>query len=231
MGPHSSEQGNRTELGLPANYTNASMGPHSSEQGNPYQRSPTPYVNRASMGPHSSEQGNSGALHLWGRALSCFNGASLFRARKPASASTSQAAPRRFNGASLFRARKPEHEQVIDSSLDASMGPHSSEQGNFATRISASPTCRGFNGASLFRARKRNLHDSAEVACFRFNGASLFRARKPCGATPERRRHCPASMGPHSSEQGNYPRSREEIDPLRALQWGLTLPSKETSLW
>ena len=247
------------------------------------------------MGPHSSEQGkqSSGQGRPEGPNGECFNGASLFRARKPgirghnafrnptvysfngASLFRARKRPRVdrcilaaaggcFNGASLFRARKhsPDSDpRPSNTKRHASMGPHSSEQGNLVPDVAASsrPTHRAsmgphsseqgnatitnspsglqvcsmklqwgltlpsketrltivargrlelssFNGASLFRARKR-LFIGKYVSCFLgFNGASLFRARKRYGLWISA---CADSAG-------------------CSLQWGLTLPSKET---
>ena len=117
---------------------------------------------------------------------------------------------RSFNGASLFRARKlgvgrindetrpwktllqwgltlPSKETRQDgrSTMDctqASMGPHSSEQGN--------------------RSMAQIARDKIPGA-YSFNGASLFRARKLWIALGFRDENGIASMGPHSSEQGN----------------------------
>ena len=92
----------------------------------------------ASMGPHSFERGNSCVtLVVQLRANpACFNGASLFRARKPSGGWARMSLPvrhRSFNGASLFRARKLRPEALFLPDIDPSTS---------------------FNGASLFRARK-----------------------------------------------------------------------------
>ena len=209
------------------------------------------------MGPHSSEQGNQRLPDGTGPTSSGFNGASLFRARKPL-----------MDAVRKFETRT------------ASMGPHSSEQGNRPlegdlreivglqwgltlpskeTRIHSRRDfdIPGFNGASLFRARK--LEGCSRRACWRsvlqwgltlpsketpyshagfvahisgFNGASLFRARKQWKAVVARMLEERASMGPHSSEQGNQPQQDQgQQRGIVSLQWGLTLPSKETVLF
>ncbi len=133
-----------------------------------------------------------------------FNGASLFRARKPVVKRIASVAYHRFNGASLFRARKPGTRRVC--------------------RITCSA---GFNGASLFRARKLGwLYHRGEYDA-RFNGASLFRARKRRIELQANREH-DASMGPHSFERGNPIGFDPKSLALTGLQWGLTLSSEET---
>ena len=115
------------------------------------------FRNHASMGPHSSEQGNVRSAGINRKLLpaQCFNGASLFRARKRVSA-------RRF---------------LVP---DASMG--SSEQETIPYLAKGSVAWQCFNGASLFRARKRtrlggvSAYVPSDISGF--NGASLFRARK-----------------------------------------------------
>ena len=109
----------------------------------------------------------------------------------------------------------------------ASMGPHSSEQGNSPSGIESNLRSEGFNGASLFRARKR---ESEGVGVTVRGTASMGPHSSEQGneiLSQSWSMTANASMGPHSSEQGNPtpPRLGAGSD---MLQWGLTLPSKET---
>ena len=183
------------------------MGPHSSEQGNLDYPDYWNWYKGASMGPHSSEQGNRTLPESRSRSERRFNGASLFRARKPCKCRRRRHLPcPSFNGASLFRARKLLLAFVcLIHQLTASMGPHSSEQGN--------------TGDNLYY----------QMAGIGFNGASLFRARKPA--------HWNFLVGQKAVLQwGLTLPSKETGLKVKAyldttlLQWGLTLPSKETSL-
>ena len=99
---------------------------------------------------------------------------------------------------------------------------------------SASTSCgtRGFNGASLFRARKPLLEfapASEKPYRGRFNGASLFRARKH--QMPLRiHEFCKPSFNGASLFRARKLAKIGHLDNLSPapLQWGLTLPSKET---
>ena len=130
MGPHSSEQGNAIKAAELEDIADASMGPHSSEQGNQARLAQGIAWEAASMGPHSSEQGNSMCGSATRIKTWCFNGASLFRARKQENIYVFRGNRLGFNGASLFRARKPVIRLRVSADMRASMGPHSSEQGN-----------------------------------------------------------------------------------------------------
>ncbi len=211
MGPHSFERGNKSEGCDP-------IPPLSSfERGNRIQRA-------ASMGPHSFERGNCPKPHAtasirdacimelqWGLTLSseetwdtihrcfngaslfrarklivpaCFNGASLFRARKRPSAGM-QSFKYIFNGASLFRARKPGFPSLIHTQHHgASMGPHSFERGNTgAARTRHQRAVEGLQwGLTLSSEETRRV---------------LLQWLRS-GVAEQ------ASMGPHSFERGNY---------------------------
>ena len=183
MGPHSSEQGNNCGRAgtLASRPVEASMGPHSSEQGNGDVVNPALRLQRAaSMGPHSSEQGN----------------------LEPACGNDSQG-----NASMGPHVPCKETTRRWRTSTEASMGPHSSEQGNFAWGAITLTIWRTTLQWGLTLPSKETCTESLErgVALHTgFNGASLFRARKrEANAYDDRRRWIAASMGPHSSEQGN----------------------------
>ena len=182
-----------------------------------------------------------------------FNGASLFRAKETPTKTWIASSANRFNGASLFRARKhvvpitaliaammlqwgltlpsketswphryrlickllqwgltlPSKETLLPEldptgPLAASMGPHSSEQGN-AMDIRVRLVSRRIASMGPHSSEQGNVGVTSDI---------------------ERRKR--ASMGPHSSEQGNAFPNRTE-NTAEPLQWGLTLPSKETT--
>ena len=161
------------------------------------------------MGPHSSEQGNKGAvMQVAVIAMNCpgFNGASLFRARKPGSISST---------CQRYGAR------------NASMGPHSSEQGNrnvvYNSRFMGPRSSEQGNCSESKQQYQRRLQWGLTLP----SKETRERVQPPLemGVTG-------ASMGPHSSEQGNRIGVVLPRVALRSitLQWGLTLPSKETCL-
>ncbi len=155
---------------------------------------------RASTGPRSFERGGSastgsagpaGRLQR-GRALSsaeallaastcsspsCFNGAALFRARRPLFPAPTSLPWSRFNGAALFRARRP------------------------PLRRLPRPRLSCFNGAALFRARRRKCRpgQDPELKLQRGRALSSAEAQKALAA---RVSSAEASTGPRSFERG-----------------------------
>ena len=179
------------------------MGPHSYEQGN----GPDPALFDsgpvASMGPHSYEQGNlpdvvsmmqTGALQ-WGLTLTSketrapaggdtqgqrgFNGASLLRARKPARPTGRTGGEYRLQwGLTLTSKETGATDRANRRRVQASMGPHSYEQGNVNPRTMPIAHLRASMGPHSYEQGNQG------------NGRNLFR-------------NSHASMGPHSYEQGN----------------------------
>ena len=134
----------------------------------------------------------------------------------------------------------------------ASMGPHSSEQGNLLGYDVARPLSVrlqwGLTLPSKETIQERQTSEQALVASMgphsseqgnqrqsehylwvqrRFNGASLFRARKQiivsCKCSPRSMLQWGLTL-PSKETRGSGPMR----DVLKRLQWGLTLPSKET---
>ena len=160
--------------------------------------------------------------------LLCFNGASLFRARKLEVQREREVLETRlqwgltlsseetywiervsFSGGGLQWGLTLSSEETrrtafrFGRAASASMGPHSFERGNQAGSPTDQDSITRFNGASLFRARKHGVTTALYLRQNCFNGASLFRARK--------RVHESSTMQPDT-----------------VLQWGLTLSSEET---
>jgi len=84
-----------------------------------------------------------------------------------------------FNGAALFRARRPCADQFPSASIsEPSMGPRSFERGDCRRVLPAQQEPCPFNGAALFRAWRQQYPPRADQTLPRFNGAALFRARR-----------------------------------------------------
>ncbi len=132
----------------------ASMGPHSFERGNGGCLFLKARCGVASMGPHSFERGNVECGRNLRRYMSRFNGASLFRARKPGTKATRGNPATLQWGLTLSSEETRGKCQALGDKLRASMGPHSFERGNLACSECAEQQPPSFNGASLFRARK-----------------------------------------------------------------------------
>ena len=139
-----------------------------------------------------------------------FNGASLFRARKHCIRASGNYSERLQWGLTL-PSKETRGQVCADKSIDhiqASMGPHSSEQGNVDLRVHLG---RGPGASMGPQSSEQGNHKCVtdDYILLRASmGPSLFRARKPPCASlhktmPKR------SMGPHSSEQGNYKTARE----------------------
>ena len=128
MGPHSFERGNdelRQKLLLEILPTRASMGPHSFERGNRFfhygarkLRSPITLQWGLTLSSEETSKYYKAVYFNWGSA--CFNGASLFRARK----------------------LRTYLEGLTDIAPVASMGPHSFERGNLGCRGTGLPRPR-----------------------------------------------------------------------------------------
>ena len=88
--------------------------------------------------------------------------------------------------------------------VEASMGPHSSEQGNHGLLP--------------------RWQDNQEA---QLQWGLTLPSKETRGSGYDRNALVIASMGPHSSEQGNGSTARTSVS-IQTLQWGLTLPSKET---
>ena len=178
MGPHSSEQGNHVlrddwvktgalqwGLTLPSKETT----PHPPRSKRPSSlqwgltlpsketdeiAADTAHYRLASMGPHSSEQGNRELVGGWHTECRCFNGASLFRARKQSPLSAFWGASRVLQWGLTLPSKETRVRaisEILEKSLQWGLTLPSKE--TTMTRfilISLS----GFNGASLFRARK-----------------------------------------------------------------------------
>ena len=185
----------------------------------------------------------------WGRALSSaetqhlartwptctpFNGAALFRARRPDATWATQDVLLPFNGAALFRARRPSRiKNRTPCDRKPSMGPRSFERGDLAlsgyvflnqaslqwgralssaetntTETHSSMGNSRFNGAALFRARRLAWGQKNYRKPRPFNGAALFRARRLGDQRPLFRGQDRPSMGPRSFERGDHPAAR-----------------------
>ena len=182
-----------------------------------------------SMGPRSFERGDSAYRRSLCAASSAFNGAALFRARRPGeNVSQKTRFSSSFNGAALFRARRRIEDNAGVMGLIASMGPRSFERGDdrdggpgwngilrlqwgralssAETRVPTRARQAGprFNGAALFRARRLGYRPGAPHRFRSFNGAALFRARRQARILDKVVASCSPSMGPRSFERGDY---------------------------
>ena len=180
------------------------MGPHSSEQGNIGSFQSIVGIATASMGPHSSEQGNQEGRRYHGVHIEASMGPHSSEQGNSSYGVGLRRRSLRFNGASLFRARKRGGNVNLARIGVASMGPHSSEQGNPLV-VGVSPMPQEDASMGPHSSEQGNVRGRSGVRSWgeSFNGASLFRARKPVLAT-------------------------STTLSLVGLQWGLTLPSKET---
>ena len=88
------------------------------------------------------------------REKASFNGALLFRARKPVLAEAYAQVIGASMGPYSFEQGNQEDNMASQIQGRASMGPYSFEQGNKDNRVASCALIRSFNGALLFRARK-----------------------------------------------------------------------------
>ena len=157
-----------------------------------------------SMGPRSFERGDHHQHPLPTTRYPPFNGAALFRARRPATFRRSSKPGRAFNGAALFRARRPIPRPG---------------------RAFLIPT---FNGAALFRARRQCASERESKCAGGFNGAALFRARRPRRTSGLGARHTHLQWGRALSSAETRLQAVQTDQSDNTLQWGRALSSAET---
>ena len=206
-----------------------------------FRRRRTSHDEGASMGPHSYEQGNSGDYGIeqlasklqWGLTLTSketltarlfspqnrnsFNGASLLRARKQHLLGLGQVYLDRLQWGLTLTSKetrcqagkqRPDHQ--------ASMGPHSYEQGNEGDRPQhrlhayASMGPHSYEqGNSSYASSPVGVGLLASMGPHSYEQGNL---RPPAPVAGRR----DASMGPHSYEQGNTERIEETVTSLTA---------------
>ena len=135
------------------------------------------------MGPRSFERGDTKGVAKTVLAMRTFNGAALFRARRPTSLETPRRISCSFNGAALFRARR----LTLLVELEATI-----------------PALQWGRALSSAETSWRTFRQAGTVGPF--NGAALFRARRPRGVGGTPPRSGPPSMGPRSFERGDVAR-------------------------
>ncbi len=232
---------------------------------------------RASMGPHSFERGNLRIKLLilkhvvlqWGLTLSseetllsladtsaerlCFNGASLFRARKP-SGRVRQCkiwyglqwgltlSSEETHLPNLVVAQEGQLQWGLTLSSEETQRVDAAairgRRLQWGLTLSSEETRGGIMtlqrsviasmGPHSFERGNYTIRITQRRDTMSFNGASLFRARKRDGETVIHNEFEDASMGPHSFERGNYDAIATSV-AAAMLQWGLTLSSEETA--
>ncbi len=136
----------------------ASMGPPSFGGGNLGDDRAARAGGRASMGPPSFGGGNCSTPSST-LAVSCFNGATVFRRWKLCRPPLCDPFPSGFNGATVFRRWKPDQYQYQSGDVVASMGPPSFGGGNTMVgqlpngKIYASMGPPSFGGGNSGRAK------------------------------------------------------------------------------
>ena len=231
-----------------------------------------------SMGPRSFERGDLARLQKlgrkvltlqWGRALSSaetpdraqaqwsdlrsFNGAALFRARRPQAGNSSRCSnPSLQWGRALSSAetqvdlftttdlvipsmgpRSFERGDLTDSWFRGaykipSMGPRSFERGDVTPPRCHIYAAESFNGAALFRARRPAMQNLTAALTMPFNGAALFRARR-LGHNSKGVHPGPSTFNGAALFRARRPHQRQmPLQPSTALQWGRALSSAET---
>ena len=204
------------------------------------------------MGPQSCDCGNY-RCDSHSASVNSFNGAAVFRLRKPNLHGPSDPYPiasmgpqsfdcgngirqnrcvvRRspgFNGAAVFRLRKLHgmaHDRIRCDALQWGRSLSTAETAHLDGVAVQTSAC--FNGAAVFRLRKLQMASTrCTVWIASFNGAAVLRLRKPAtnGCTVPRES---ASMGPQSCDCGNPVARDIGLNPA-ALQWGRSLATAET---
>ena len=181
----------------------ASMGPRSFERGDVAGIAGGVYHSMASMGPRSFERGDPRRSSSKSHAPTGFNGAALFRARRPCEPIRQCAVCLASMGPRSFERGDPPGPRGCRGHHRASMGPRSFERGDMPSATPSTWAPIRFNGAALFRARRQCPRKAIGGGAVGFNGAALFRARRRLLMT------CP-------------------MEDAAMLQWGRALSSAET---